>query len=188
MVAEGKEQYERLMNTIHETDERLNSDRCILDEKIDLNDSDWRKLAMQKYEVFFQRNKSVIIDCARLLVQEFPLIGEAYRKDVLHQIRQTVTLKDHLTLLTDCDTDTDFRNNIILHILLDLGADSRDWILSLRDCMEKGFQNKIAVAKHLKDLLFLANDLDHHGMGSARKLMEDTLKKNTFNMNRAKAL
>jgi len=69
---------------------------------------------------------------------------------------------------------------------LDLGRDSRDWMLSLRDCVEKGFQHKIAVAKHLKDLLFLANDLDHHGMGSARKLMEDTLK-NTFNMNRAKS-
>ncbi|MET4547841.1 hypothetical protein ABIE26_005189 [Pedobacter africanus] len=187
MIPEGNEPYKRLMNTIHKTDERLNADRWILDEKIDLNDSDWRKLAMQKYDVFFQRNKSLIIDCTRLLVQEFPLISDAYRKNVLHQIRQTVTLKDHLTLLTECDTDTDFRNNIILHILLDLGPDSRDWILSLRDCVEKGFQHKIAVAKHLKDLLILANDVDHHGMGSARKLIEDTLK-NTFNMNRAKAL
>jgi len=187
MVAEGKEQYKRLMNTIHETDERLNTDRWILDGKIDMNDSDWRKLAIQQYEVFFQRDKSVIIDCTRLLVQEFPLIGKAYRKDVLHQIRQTVTLKHHLTLLSDCNTDTDFRNNIVLHILLDLGPDSRDWLLSLRDCAEKGFQHKINVAKHLKDLLILANDVDHHGMGSARKLIEDTLK-NRFNMNRAKAL
>lgn len=177
MIPEGNEQYKKLVNTIHETDERLNADRWSLDEKIDLNDSDWRKLAIQKYDVFFQRNRSIIIDCAQFLVQEFPLIGDAYRKDVFNQIRQTVTLKDHLTLLSDCDTDTDFRNNIVLHILLDLGSDSRDWIRSLRDCVEKGFQHKIAVAKHLKDLLFLANDVDHHGMGSAWKLIEDTLKK-----------
>lgn len=177
MIPKGNEQYKRLMNTVHKTDERLNRDRWILDEEIDMNDSGWRMLAMQKYDVFFQRNKSIIVDCAQLLVQEFPLISDAYRKDVLHQIRQTVFLKDHLTLLTDCDTDRDFRNNIILHILLDLGPDSRDWILSLRDCVEKGFQHKIAVAKHLKDLLILANNVDHHGMGSAKKLIEDTLKK-----------
>lgn len=177
MIPEGNEQYKRLMNTIRETDERLNIDRWILDEQIDINDSDWRKLAIQKYDLFFQRNKSIIVGCTRLLIKDFPLIDKAYRKDILHQIRQTVTLKDHLTLLTDCDTDTDFRDNIILHILLDLGPDSRDWILSLRDCLEKGFQYKIAVAKHLKDLLFLANDVDHHGMGSARKLMENNLKK-----------
>lgn len=37
--------YKRSINIIHETDERLNSDRWILDEKIDLKDPDWRKLA-----------------------------------------------------------------------------------------------------------------------------------------------
>lgn len=177
MVAEEKEQYKRLINTIRETDKILHTDRWILDGKIDMNDSGWRSLAKQKYEIFFQRNRLVIIDCTRFLVQEFPLIGKAYRKDIFNQIRQTLTLKDHLTLLTDCNTDTDFRNNIILHILLDLGSDSRDWILSLGDCAEKGFQHKIAVAKHLKDLLILANDVDHHGMGTARKLMENTLQK-----------
>ncbi len=44
MIPDGHEQYKKLVNTIHETDERLNADRWILDEQIDLNDSDcWQK-------------------------------------------------------------------------------------------------------------------------------------------------
>ncbi len=177
MLPAQHEPYQGLINTIQQTEARLNEDAPILNEKIDINSPDWEQTAMRKMEIFGERNKPQILDCANLLAKEFPLIGNKQARDyILQEIRQTTILKNHLTIYTPCNTELNFSRAIILFILTDLSMDSRDWILALKDCTNEAFQNKIDVKKILSSLLFLANDSDHHGMGSAKDFIRDIIR------------
>ncbi len=75
MVQDLHEPYQRLINSIQQTEARLNEDAPILDEKIDINSPDWEQIAIRKMEIFGERNKPHILNCANLLAKEFPLIG-----------------------------------------------------------------------------------------------------------------
>ena len=178
MLPTQNEPYQRLINYIHQTDAKLKEDAPILNEKIEMNSPDWKLTAMRKMERFAERNKPYIQDCANLLAYEFPLIDNKQERDrILQEIHQTKLLKNYLTLYTHCDTEESFRNTVTLFIVTDLGIDSRDWILALNDCVKEAFQNKIDVSKKLKSLLFLTNDFNHHGLGSAKDFIEDLIRK-----------
>ncbi len=177
MVQDLQEPYQVLINNIQQTEARLNEDAPILDEKIDINSPDWEQIAMRKMEIFGERNKPHILHCANLLAKEFPLIGNKQARDyILQEIRQTTILKNHLTIYTHCNTEVNFSKTVTLFILTDLGVDSRDWILALKDCTKEALRYNIEVKKILSTLLFLANDADHHGMGSAKDFIRDMIR------------
>lgn len=176
MLPGQHEPYQGLIDRIQQTEARLNQDAPILDEKIDMNSPDWEQTAKRKMEIFGERNKPHILSCANLLAKEFPFIENKQARDyILQAIRQTTILKNYLTIYVDCSTELNFSNTIILHILTDLGVDSRDWILALKDCTKEAVQNNIDVKKILSNLVFLANDADHHGMGSAKDFINDII-------------
>lgn len=173
MLPTQNERYQRLINNIHQTDAKLNEDAPILNKKIDVSSPDWKRTAIRKMELFAERNKPYILDCANLLAYEFPLIDNKQERDyILQEIHQTTFLKNYLTVYTHCNTEENFRNTVTLFILTDLGADSRDWILALNDCVKEAFQNKIDIRTNLETLLFLANDSNHHGLESAKDFIE----------------
>ncbi len=169
--------YNESINIIHETDLELNEDSGILNQPVDINNPNWQEIAKTNAASFFQKHKPKLVACAQILVNLFPLIDDKENRNfILQKIRQTEFLKNYLTLDSDCNSESNFRNNVILFILLDLGIDSRDWIIAFEQCVKQAYKNNIDVKGILEELLYLANDLNHHDMGSAKDLMNKIIK------------
>jgi hypothetical protein len=70
------------------------------------------------------------------------------------------------------DPEENFRKDLALLIMDDLGLDTRDTIMNLEALVVGAKAQGIRTQQILREMKKKAGTTDHHGMGSMRKLLE----------------
>ena len=166
-----------LIKEIVEIDKILTqSDKANYSQKIDLNQDNWMELCIQSSKNFYEENRSVLESVSKKILLNFPKYNLSQRQQIFAALKKTKHLKSYIsTNLHEKNTKEWFQERILIFILYDLGFDTRDEIVEINALCNASKQHNIDLSEIVKAQIEYANDINWHGMGSTKSLLERLL-------------
>ena len=162
------------LDEISKTVERLNELlRPDAEREIDINDPDWQEKLEQSPELAdtlgLRKEIREVTDC---LIRRFCESDSAGRSRVKNLLRKNDGFRYSMEASLSHDPEENFRKDLALQIMDDLGPDTRDAIVNLESLIVEAKAQGVRTQQILKEMKKKAGTTDHHGMGSMKKLLE----------------
>jgi hypothetical protein len=177
MKFESNEAFLVFLKRIKKEAKVLNSPlKKILTEEIDINSPDWEeKMMNQAHPADESGLRPQIESFFEELVENFEYLTFEQRARVIDLMASKSYLMQSAVLKDDMGTASGFRKALILFVIQDQGADTRDAILALRSIWDHGKKHGFDIDVLFREMAGLSSDEDKYGMGSTRDLFNNYL-------------
>lgn len=147
-------------------------------DEIDMNSNSWRALAMQQQKDFYEENRSVLEPFSEMLIHDFQKCDAVQRQEIFVALKDTKQLRSYLsTNLHQEHSKEWFNERVLVFILHDLGCDTRDALMEIHALNIQSKKHNVDLVEIIKTNSNLANDVNWHGMGSAKGILENMIAK-----------
>lgn len=142
--------------------------------EIDMSNKNWRALAIQEGKDFYEEHRDAIEPLSERIVDAFQKCDAAQRQEIFVALKRTKQLSSYLSTNQHEKYSKEwFNERIFLFILHDLGYDTRDALMEIHALNVKSKKHNVDLVEIIKANRRLADDVNWHGMGSTKRILDN---------------
>ena len=161
---------DEISKTVERLDDLLRPDA---EREIDINDPDWQEKLQRSPKLADTLGlREEIREVTDSLIWNFYDSNSAGRNKIKKLLRNNDGFAYSMEASPSQEPAENFRKDLALLIMDDLGPDTRDAIVNLESLIVEAKAQGVRTQQILKEMKKKAGTTDHHGMGSMKKLLE----------------